>query len=152
MVLQYLSYIFRGIAEVSGYTNLGWLPRTQVQQFPHIASDLRGLILFLLMIVCLVDLHHSQQFFSHVRMIFLSSWVEAVLIKQRIKCLAQGHCDSTRGESRTSNPSIPSLMLYQLTPGQPLWIRRGCLRLDTFPRPILEPKQYIFSVHQFTHN
>ena len=44
---------------------------------------------------------------------FLSSWVEPVL-RKRIKCLAQGH-NSDSGVSQTSNPSIPSLMLYQLS-------------------------------------
>ena len=43
---------------------------------------------------------------------FLSSWVEPVLIKQRIKCLNSSrtqHSDSSGGETRTSNASIPSL-------------------------------------------
>ena len=41
-----------------------------------------------------------------------NSCVEPVLIKQQIKHLAQGHIEGS--ESRTSNPSIPSLTLYQL--------------------------------------
>ena len=61
MVLQYLSYIFRGIAEVSGYANLGWLLRTRVQKFPHIAGDLRGSD-FVSFDDCLLSCFPSQQF------------------------------------------------------------------------------------------
>ena len=46
--------------------------------------------------------------FQSCRDDFLSSWVDPVL-KQWIKCLTQGH------NTPTSNPSITSLMLYQLS-------------------------------------
>ena len=45
-----------------------------------------------------------------------SFWFEPVLAKQRIKCLAQPQSrtqhSTTAGESRTQDPSIPSLTLY----------------------------------------
>ena len=46
----------------------------------------------------------------------LSSWVEPVLLAaDKLSCSRTQHSDSTGSESQTSNPSIPSLLLYQLS-------------------------------------
>ena len=61
-------------------------------------------VLFVLILYVLVNI-----FFSHAQGQVSYSWTST---KQQIKCLAQGpgqHSDSVGSETRTSNPSIPTL-------------------------------------------
>ena len=72
-------------------------------------------------------LHPSQQFFSHHKPCqdnFLSSWVEPVLLKQRIKCPSQGHNTLTLlavSFELAAYFMIPSLTLYLTTALHYLW-------------------------------
>ena len=57
-------------------------------------------------------------FFSHVGIVdFLSSWVEPVLLEQRIKCRVHGHnaLPPVSLKLMTHSPLIQSLTLYQLS-------------------------------------
>ena len=58
------------------------------------------------------SLHLSQQIFSHVGTGLPGLTNTKQLI---VSCSRTQHSDSAGGETRTSNPSIPSLMLYQLS-------------------------------------
>ena len=59
------------------------------------------------------SLHPSQQFFSQVEMGLLGfSQYKAA---DEVPCSRTQHHNSSRGETQTSNPAIPSLTLYQLS-------------------------------------
>ena len=59
------------------------------------------------------SLRPNQQFFSHVGMGLpgLNQYKEA----DKVSCSRTQHSDSAGGETQTSNPSIPTLRLYQLS-------------------------------------
>ena len=73
-------------------------------------NDVRTIFIFVLMLYVIVN---NFSVMSGRFPVFLG-WTST---KQRIKGLAQTHkhSESAGSESRTSNPSLPSLMLYQLS-------------------------------------
>ena len=64
-----------------------------------------------ILFLCFDALYPSQQFFSNVGMISCLPGLNQYLVS----CSSTQQRDSTGGESRTSNPSIPSLTLYHST-------------------------------------
>ena len=73
---------------------------------------------------CFDALRPYQQFFSHTRMISCLQGLNQYKAADKVSCSRTQLSDSTSGESQTSNPLIPSLMLYQLghcAPKRMLW-------------------------------
>ena len=68
-----------------------------------------------MILLCFDALHPSQQFFSHVRMISCLPVLNQYKAADKVSCSRTQRSDSTGSESRTSNPLITILMLYQLS-------------------------------------
>ena len=65
-------------------------------------------------------LRPSQQFFSHGGIISFLPGLNQYLAADNVCCSRTQHSDSASSKSLTSNPSIPSLTLYQLSQCTPV--------------------------------
>ena len=65
---------------------------------------------------CLLVCSKSQStIFQYVETNCCRLWLTQYLAEDKVSCSQMEHSDSTDGASQTSNPSIPNLMLYQLS-------------------------------------